>query len=128
MPTLLSMGYFITLIKETLPTSELHDAITSVVYKHGDLLSSSSWITLSPKTNPKFNSALIETEDQRQVEILSRAFKGVSVWRHFSLKSIFHVLCWIYSDTRNPSARREASMLGIAQGKPPLKERNSNSL
>lgn len=35
MLTLFSRGDFITFIKETLPTSELHDAITSVVSKAG---------------------------------------------------------------------------------------------
>lgn len=82
--------------------------------KQGDVLSPPTWIILSPKRNPKLNSALVEIEDQRQVEIYSPVLSSVLVWGHLSLKRIFHILCWMCSDTKNPSARKEASMPGTA--------------
>lgn len=48
--------------------------------KQGDVFSPPSWITLSPKTNPKLNSALVETQDQRQVETHSPVLSNVSLF------------------------------------------------
>lgn len=75
MPTLLSIGYFITFIKETLPISELHDAFNMLYIKEREVLFPLHLGTLlshthtpsPPKKNPNLNSALTETEEKGQV-------------------------------------------------------------